>query len=196
MEAIHIPTVLIGNDHGYREANMASRLFLRRTVGELRSLNTYDLIPPRQHPLFVARCASLLSDGEVAGSASMRTPDGAEIRVDYRGAANVLPGIHLLLWMPSRWADDELDRGLEEPRRPAAGRLTVRERHILALLAAGATLEQIAEQRNVAVSTVRTQLRNGMRRLGARHRAHAVAVALREGEITLPEAPPTGRARR
>jgi DNA-binding CsgD family transcriptional regulator len=186
MEKIHVPTLLICNDHCYREANMASRLFLRRTVGELRSLTTYDLVPPRQHPTFVARCARLRSDGEVAGSASMRTPDGAEIPVDFRGAANVLPGIHLLLWMPSRWADDELDRGLEEPRRPAAGRLTVRERDVLAQVAAGATLEQIAEQRNVAVSTVRTQLRNGMRRLGARHRAHAVAIAVRDGEITLP----------
>ena len=62
----------------------------------------------------------------------------------------------------------------------------MREREVLAMVAAGATLEQIAEQRNVAVSTVRTQLRNGMRRLGARHRAHAVAIALRDGEITLP----------
>jgi hypothetical protein len=31
------------------------------------------------------RNARVLSDGEAAGSASMRTPDGAEIPVDYRG---------------------------------------------------------------------------------------------------------------
>ena len=82
----------------------------------------------------------------------------------FRGAANALPDIRLFLWMPPRWKDDELDRGHTiEALLTQAGRLTVRERNVLALLAAGATLEQIAEQGNVAVSTVRTQLRNGMR---------------------------------
>jgi DNA-binding CsgD family transcriptional regulator len=186
IDAIHVPTLLVGNDHSHREANTASRLFLRRTADELRSLKTYDLVPARQHAAFDARWAELLREGEVAASISMRPPDGVEIPVDYRAAANVLPGVHLLAWLPSTWVDGELDRGFVDPRRPDAARLTVRERDVLALLATGATLEQIAEQRNVSVSTVRTQLRNGMQRLGARHRAHALAIALRDGEITLP----------
>ena len=181
-----MPILLLGNDDSCRDANAASRLFLRRTARELRSLSIYDLVPRRQHATFVARWARLLGEGEGAGSTSMRTPDGAEIPVDFRGAANVLPGIRVFLWLPSRWSDEELDPGFEDPRRPGAARLTVRERDTLALLATGATLKQIAEQRNVAVSTVRTQLRNGMRRLGARHRAHAVAIALRDAEISLP----------
>ena len=186
IDNIHVPAMLVGNDHSYREANMASRLFLRRTADELRSLTTHDLVPPRQHAAFDVGWSQLLREGEVAASTSMRPPDGVEIPVDYRAAANVLPGVHVLAWLPSTWADAELDGGFEAPRRPAAARLTVRERDVLALLATGATLEQIAEQRSVSVSTVRTQLRNGMRRLGARHRAHAVAMALRAGEIDLP----------
>ena len=184
IETIHVPALLVGNDHTYREANAASRLFLRRTAVEVLSLRTYDLVPPRHHAGLIARWANLLREGEVAGSAFMRPPDGVEIPVDYRGAANALPGLHLFAWLPSRWTDEELEHGFEEPMRPAAARLTAREREVLTLLATGATLEQIAERRNVAVSTVRTQLRSGMARLGARHRAHAVAIALREGEIT------------
>jgi DNA-binding CsgD family transcriptional regulator len=186
VDAIHVPVLLIRNDHRPRGANAASRLFLRRTAREVRSLTVHDLVASRQHGRLAAQRAKLLREGEVAGSVSLRPPDGVEVPVDYRGAANVLPGVHLFAWLPSRWTDDELDNGFEEPAPSPAARLTGRERDVLALLATGATLEQIAERRNVAVSTVRTQLRNAMRRLRAQHRTHAVAIALRDGEITLP----------
>jgi hypothetical protein len=103
IDTLHVPIVLIGNDHGYREANTASRLFLRRTMEELRSLTTYDLVPVRQRAAFAARWEKLLRDGEVAASTSMRPPDGAEIAVDYRAAANMLPGLHVMVLLPSTW---------------------------------------------------------------------------------------------
>ena len=63
---------------------------------------TFDLIPPRFHAAFVARWTKLLRHGAVAGSISLRADGGSEIPVDYRGAANVLPAVHLFLWVPSR----------------------------------------------------------------------------------------------
>jgi DNA-binding CsgD family transcriptional regulator len=183
--AVHVPIVLIGNDHRYRHANPASCLFLRKTAAELRGLRTHDLVTERQHRTVDALWAELLTAGQVAGSIPLRTSDGRQIQIDYRGAANVLPGMHLFAWMPAQWADDELTAGFAEPVRARPGVLSERERDVLAQLAAGATLEQIAERRNLSVSTVRTHLRNAMRRLGARHRTQALAIALRSGELEL-----------
>lgn len=182
---IHVPVLLVDNDQRYSFASASSRLFLRRTLAELRGLRMHDLLPERQHANLEAVWAELLAAGEVAGSMSLRAPDGGEIPIDYRGAANVLPGTHLFVWIPSWWADVELTDGFTEPRKATRGILTERERDILALVATGATIEQIAAQRNLSVSTVRTHLRNALRRLGARHRTHALAIALREGELEL-----------
>ena len=72
--------------------------------------------------------------------------------------------------------------------RESAGRggvLTDRERELLALLAQGFDVEAIAEELCLSPETVRTHLRNALQKLGASTRAHAVAIAVRVGEITL-----------
>ena len=53
------------------------------------------------------------------------------------------------------------------------------------LMAEGMTAEQIANQLNVSVETVRTHVRNVIRKLQARNRVHAIALALERGEIAL-----------
>jgi DNA-binding CsgD family transcriptional regulator len=62
--------------------------------------------------------------------------------------------------------------------------LTDREREVLALLATGMTGEQAAEELFLSPETVRTHVRNAMRKLGAKTRVHAVALALRLREIS------------
>jgi DNA-binding NarL/FixJ family response regulator len=62
--------------------------------------------------------------------------------------------------------------------------LTDREREVLALLATGMTGEQAAEKLFLSPETVRTHVRNAMRKLGAKTRVHAVALALRLQEIS------------
>ena len=81
-----------------------------------------------------------------------------------------------------------LDPRLRETlaRSRAAGRdrqLSAREREVFELLAVGCTGEDIADRLVLSAETVRTHIRNGMRRLGARTRAHALAIALTNGEI-------------
>ncbi len=61
--------------------------------------------------------------------------------------------------------------------------LTTREREVLRLLADGLTREEIAERLGIGEGTVRAHLVKANRRLGARNRTHAVAVALRKGLI-------------
>jgi DNA-binding NarL/FixJ family response regulator len=61
--------------------------------------------------------------------------------------------------------------------------LSPREREILGLLAQGLSGEEAAKQLFLSSETVRTHVRNGMSKLGAATRAHAVALALQRGEI-------------
>jgi DNA-binding NarL/FixJ family response regulator len=65
--------------------------------------------------------------------------------------------------------------------------LSPREREILDLLAQGLTGERIATQLYLSPETVRTHVRNAMEKLEANTRVHAIAIALRQGEISLPE---------
>ena len=67
--------------------------------------------------------------------------------------------------------------------RGRSGDLSERERGILTELAAGHSVEGIAERLHLSPHTVRTHLRNGMRKLGAQTRAQAVAIAISEGAI-------------
>jgi len=64
------------------------------------------------------------------------------------------------------------------PRRP-----TSREREILALLATGATDNEIADILALSPATVQTHVRNAKTKLGARTRAQAVALAIAHGMI-------------
>lgn len=72
---------------------------------------------------------------------------------------------------------------LARPRREAArgARLSAREREILRRVAIGQDGPEIAAALVVSPATVRTHIGNAVRKLGARSRAHAVAVALRSG---------------
>src|SRR3954454_23322300 len=84
------------------------------------------------------------------------------------------------------YVDPRLDRILLSPRATAqVSALSPREREIMHHMAEGLTAEAIANQLNVSVETVRTHVRNVIRKLQARNRVHAIALALERGEIAL-----------
>lgn len=69
------------------------------------------------------------------------------------------------------------------PRRTAA--LSSAELRVLALVAEGGSTEETADALSLSPHTVRTHMRNVMRKLEASSRAHAVAIALRESAIDI-----------
>jgi DNA-binding NarL/FixJ family response regulator len=73
-----------------------------------------------------------------------------------------------------------LDAGAAEHR---ADILSPREREILVLLSTGLTGEDVAAQLFLSPETVRTHVRNAVRKLDAKTRSHAVAIAMQRGEI-------------
>lgn len=72
---------------------------------------------------------------------------------------------------------------LNELRTRRSGTLSEAELRVLALVARGSSTEAAAEALSLSPHTVRTHLRNVMRKLGASSRAHAVAIAIRESAI-------------
>jgi DNA-binding CsgD family transcriptional regulator len=77
------------------------------------------------------------------------------------------------------------------PQRDSNGRngdrlLTNRELEVLELVAQGYSTREIARKLWVTDETVKTHVRRVLRRLGARTRAHAVAIAFGEGLWEVP----------
>lgn len=65
------------------------------------------------------------------------------------------------------------------------GKLTGKQRQVMALVAQGLTNEEIAEVLGLSKRTIDAHLRNGMKNLGAPNRAAAVVLALHHQEISL-----------
>ena len=109
-------------------------------------------------------------EGKGAGRVALTLADGRRVTFHYSSVANVGPGRHLSILVPT------------PPREAVVNvRLSAREREILARVALGQDGPQIAKELVVSPATVRTHIGNAVRKLGARSRAHAVAVALRSG---------------
>lgn len=62
-------------------------------------------------------------------------------------------------------------------------RLSPREREIFGMLAEGMTLQSIADELGLSRETVKTHLRNGASKIGAKTRTAAVVAAIRSGEL-------------
>ena len=87
----------------------------------------------------------------------------------------------------------EAEEILTDPRLVALGEvfpesltiisLTRRERVVLRHLAAGMTLQAIAFRETLSINTIKSQVRSLYRKLGAPDRAHALAVAVKEGLV-------------
>jgi DNA-binding NarL/FixJ family response regulator len=84
------------------------------------------------------------------------------------------------------YVDPRLDRVLLSERSTSRlPNLSPREREIMHLMAEGGTAQDVGTSVGVSVETVRTHVRNVIRKLQARNRVHAIAIALQRGDITI-----------
>jgi DNA-binding CsgD family transcriptional regulator len=147
-----------------------------------------DFAPGEARKTLDEQWEGFLEAGAVEGCYHLPRPIGP---IEFSATANVLPGRHLSVVMPrSSEAGGEaafVYPGAGWTRVAAADPmrlpLTEREREVLGLVAAGLRGGDIAQRLVLSTETIKSHVQNAMTRLGAHTRAHAVAIALRTGQI-------------
>lgn len=173
LEEIGVPAYVLDSGGRIRWLNKAAKELVGDAEGQLFTsvLGPDELSDARSRFL-----SNLRSTGHNDFDLDLVGPDGEERRVEISSVA--LKGRHRAIGM----------FGLAMPKRPDAGRpvnvespLTARQHEVLVLLARGHSTDQIAAQLHLSRETVRNHIRHVLRRLGARSRLEAVAVARRDG---------------
>src|SRR5215207_2123066 len=75
-----------------------------------------------------------------------------------------------------------------------SSQISEREREILRLVAMGATNQQIANELNISVNTVKVHLRNIFGKIGAASRTEATVYAIRSGLVNVDNASPSAQS--
>ena len=145
-----------------------------------RAMKIDDFLAPESRPGIDMRWGDLMQTGLATARIVALHADGARIPIRYGAFANILPGVHVAAMLPEPGVHNRMARPTRARR---AGQLTRREQESLRLVAVGMTTIAAAEQLGISPETVRTHVRNAMNKLGARTRAQAIAVAMRDGEI-------------
>jgi DNA-binding CsgD family transcriptional regulator len=170
--------LLIDDERRYVAANAPACRLLGRSLSTLTQMRVGD----RQWRRFLDR-------GSESGTCSLAAADGGVVVVSFYARANFAQGLHLSLFVPAENGhhaqSGTLDGHHENPADLKRGTLTQRERDVLALVAAGLTGVEIASRLSISPPTVESHVGNAMRKLGATNRAHATALALQAGLVSL-----------
>jgi DNA-binding CsgD family transcriptional regulator len=176
--------VMVDQRRRYADANLPARLVFRLSLAEMRTYTVDDLTPPEELPELEANWERLVDSGCVARTRAVVGPDGGRFDIVYWGLGNALPGLHLGVFAPAHWPEDELsivDNG--EVIHHQFAPLTPREAEVLQLAADGLSGPNIGERLFVSPGTVKTHFSNIYDKLGVGDRAAAVARGLRIGFI-------------
>jgi DNA-binding CsgD family transcriptional regulator len=174
--------VLLDDDRRFICANGAAIELLELPRDRLPELRVDDITPDWLRPCLEDGWPVFLRDGSIVQRRAVSLISGRTIEVDYCATANVVPGRHLAIYVEdtsAAWRND----GARFHRGAERAALTPREREVVGLLALGLSGAQIAAELFISPQTVRTHVRNAMEKLGARTRAHLIAIALHEGEL-------------
>jgi DNA-binding CsgD family transcriptional regulator len=181
-EQSRVPMVMVDGSRRYVEVNRPARLWFRLSLDEMRTFALGDLTPAPRDGTMERAWDRLRSAGSVAGRYPVSAADGTPVDVIYCAIAHVLPGFHLIAFVPPDWPEEELDP-IEDDAAEVDASLTSRETEVLALAADGLRGPEIAERLVLSPTTVNTHFTNIYSKLQVDSRAGAVAKAMRLGVI-------------
>jgi DNA-binding CsgD family transcriptional regulator len=176
-----IPMILVDNDRRLVEVNRAARLLSRMSLREARGVRIDDITTGPHLAALYGAWNELLRRGALSDRYLVSFRDGGTLWIYYAALANALPGLHLVVFVPADWPGNELEELHDAPQPDLLGPLSTRQVEVLRLVAVGASAPEIADELCISDATVRTHVKNILERLGAKNRAHAVALALRDG---------------
>src|SRR4051794_35239344 len=176
------PMVLLDGHRRQVDANGAYVKLLGYSRSRILNVPIYEFVAggPIMSP---QEWASALGQGQqLTGEVGLIARDGSVVAVQWGATIEVVTGRQLVLVVAlstSRWGR-RFRRDIPADLQPTG--LSPRELEIIRLVAQGATGPEIADELHISHDTVRTHVRNAMAKLGARSRAHLVALVLGEGK--------------
>jgi PAS domain S-box-containing protein len=135
-----------------------------------------------------AQWQQLLQTNELYGERIVTHANGTLMRISYAAHATGVGDRWLALFVVLSARFQSGGAELIGPARIASlsgpgSKLTRREREVLRLVALGSDTRRVAAQLCISSETVRTHVRNAMKKTGARTRAQLVALVLADGLI-------------
>ncbi len=170
------PMLLLDDDRRLRQANRAALRMLGLQLSALTRHRLDQVVTRTTSEALDAEWRALRESGQGHGRLLVRRPGGGSVEVHYSATARIAGELHLLVLVPSSTQE-------AAARRPA---LSEREREVLSRIANGEEGTVLAHRLRIAPETVRRHLANARRKLGARSRSHAIALAMACGEIDWP----------
>jgi PAS domain S-box-containing protein len=168
----------------YLGVNAATCEFFGVSRDELDQSRLGHLLTPAERSTLEDEWRQLWAQRDLSGVRIFTRADGSDVPLEYAARTAVVDGQRVAVVVIIRQK-----RAHELPRAGQAGELTRREREVVSLVSLGLTSPEIAEKLCISEATVRTHVRNSMEKLGAKTRAHLVAIALADGHIVA--LPPT-----
>jgi PAS domain S-box-containing protein len=168
MELLSVSRRLVAVNRALTEA-------VGRSADELLGTLLEDVLVPEERAEVAAWWGEFVESGEKTGEWTVLCPDGRRWRCPYAGVTREVDDGRRALFV---WLTAASGAGGGEEASAARGMLTDREREVVDLVAAGHSTPKIAEMLIVAPSTVKTHVENAMGKLGAKTRAHLVALVL------------------
>ena len=196
------PMLMVDDDRRCVTANAPACGLLGIEPVEVPWRRIDDFTPVRDRNKIDELWDAFLASGAIEGWYHLPVPTGQVVPIEFSATANVLPGRHLSVVMPrprrtpGAYTHSELEavsgRMVMVRREGDWTRtvrdtdhllLTEREREVLGQVAGGLRGCEIAEHLFLSPETIKSHVQNAMTKLGAHTRAHAVAIALRTGQI-------------
>ncbi len=172
------PIALFDEQRVAVEVNAAMCELLGASRDELIGLRLDNVLTSESRDAMATEWRQVWQLGQWSREPEVVRFDGTRLRVQAALRVGEINGRHLgvtvLLKTPVEDVRSESD---------ALGLLTPREREVVRLVALGHTSSQIAEELVISTETVRTHVRNAMKKTGAHTRAQLVANALADRHI-------------
>lgn len=181
-ERTAVPMAMVDSNRRYVDVNRPARLWFRRSLEEMRRFAIEDLAPADRAASIARDWVRLLDAGSLAGRHLAATEDGGRVETVYFAIADVLPGLHVTVFAPADWPEDDFESIDAEDSAPELP-LTQRELQVLTLAADGLSGPDLADELTLSPSTVKTHFKNIYLKLDVKSRAGAVAKAIRLGVI-------------
>ena len=187
------PMLIADDERRWITGNAAACDLLKISQEEVPWRTMDEFTPPSERRRLEEQWEALLTSGAAEGWYQVYVPGRGPLPVEFSATANVLPARHLAVFIPPDEAS-AAQTGIASARDAAwtpvgaagGGRLqlTEREREVMTLVASGHQTDDVAQRLFLAPETVKSHVHNALGKLGARTRAHAVAIALVTGQIT------------